>query len=75
MSKTIGALWKPVKKSDNGPVLYGTIELIAGFPQQVAIFPNTKKTKENQPDLNIVLNESKEDSKKTQPKEQKSYDF
>lgn len=66
MSKTIGALWKPKSKSENSPKLLGQIEIIAGIPQQIAIFENKKKTKDNQPDFNIVLNELQKEEKKEQ---------
>lgn len=63
MSKTIGALWKPQKKAENSPSLIGNVELIAGMPVQVAVFPNTKKTKPNQPDFNIVLSQKRDEDK------------
>jgi uncharacterized protein (DUF736 family) len=65
MSKTIGALWKPQKKAENSPSLIGSIELIAGMPVKVAVFPNTKKTKPNQPDFNIVLSQMAEEKKES----------
>lgn len=64
MSKTIGALWKNKKQGEDNPVFLGNIEVIAGHVMNVAVFKNKKKTKDNQPDLNIVLNRPTENKEK-----------
>lgn len=55
-SKRIGALWKQEK--DGKEYFAGEVEVIAGNPTKIAIFPNDKKEEgSNQPDFNIVLSE------------------
>lgn len=61
MSKSVGGLWKPKQRKENSPIMMGVIEIINGIPQQIAIFPNKKKTKDNQPDYNIVLNDQRKE--------------
>ena len=63
-NKRIGALWKHTK--DKMQYLTGNLEVIAGFPIKICIFKNTKKTKENQPDFNIVLSENKAEKPKAE---------
>lgn len=64
MTKKIGALWKP--KSPNDTLEYfGEIEIIQGMPQKIAVFKNTKKTKDNQPDFNIVLSDGPKNQSQT----------
>lgn len=55
-SKQIGALWKHTAKQGNaGVFLRGILNLGALGDVPIAIFKNTRKTKENQPDYRIVL--------------------
>ena len=52
MNRIIGVLWK---KEKNGMDYYsGVLKDLRG-DIRVAVFPNTYKEKENQPDMNIVL--------------------
>lgn len=58
MERPIGALW--LKMSNNGKKFYsGNIE-IEGKKIQIVAFPNDYKTKENQPDIQILLSKPKE---------------
>ncbi len=57
-SKQIGALWKHEAKSgDAGVYLRGNLDLGALGQVPIAVFKNTRKEKENQPDYRIVLSE------------------
>ena len=57
MEKSIGALW--AKKSKKGNTFYsGNIE-IEGKKTLIIAFPNTKKTKETQPDISIYKSEDR----------------
>lgn len=52
--RNIGALWKKSAKSGLR-YLSGTLETLSG-DVYIAVYENTKKTADNQPDYNIVLN-------------------
>lgn len=57
-SKPIGALWKHTAKQGNtGVFLKGVLDLGALGQVPIAVFKNTRKTKENEPDYRIVLSE------------------
>lgn len=59
-NKSIGAFW--LKTSGKGNKYYsGSIE-IGGKRYFLAMFKNNRKTKENQPDLQIFLSEKKKDN-------------
>jgi hypothetical protein len=74
MTKVIGSLWKPKLKKENSPALSGTLELVNGLSQQIAVFVNTKKTKPTQPDYNIVLSKPFEKGQEEQGKLPKKSD-
>jgi uncharacterized protein (DUF736 family) len=58
MNKSIGAFW--IKTSAKGVKYYsGNIE-IDGKKIQLVAFDNTRKEKENQPDIQIYLSEKRE---------------
>ena len=54
MNESIGALWR--KEGKNGEYFSGNIE-VNGEKINIVIFPNTKKEKETQPDLRILLSQ------------------
>ena len=56
VSKQIGALWKHTAKQGNtGVFLRGTLDQGALGDVPIAVFKNTRKNKENEPDYRIVL--------------------
>lgn len=60
-SQNIGVLWK--RKTQDGKVfLSGVLRDISG-DIQIAVFPNNRKDKDNQPDFNIIRSEQKEERK------------
>jgi hypothetical protein len=61
MSKKIGSLWLRQTK-DGKKYMSGVLNDLSG-DIQIAIFPNDRKEKENQPDFQIVLYEKREERK------------
>jgi len=58
-NKEILALWKRKSKKNGQDYFYGIIDLGIGGSSNVAIFPNTRKKKENQPDFRGILSQPK----------------
>lgn len=66
MSDNIGALW--LKDGKKGKFFSGSIEL-EGIKTQIVVFKNTKKTKENHPDYNILLSKPRQEETETKPEQ------
>lgn len=57
--RSIGALWEKLAKSSGKRFLSGSIE-IGGQRYPIVVFPNTKKSKPNQPDYSILMQEQRQ---------------
>lgn len=57
MSKRVGALWKNNGTKDKQAYLSGELDLGAMGKQRIAVFKNTFKEKDGQPDYHILLSE------------------
>ena len=66
MNKIIGALWK--REKNGMEYLSGILSDLRGNIN-VAVFPNTYKTEEYQPDYNIVISFDNEKKEKQRKKE------
>lgn len=64
MSRRIGSLWK--RKKGDLQYYSGIIQALCGNIR-IAIFKNDKKTKPNQPDMNIVLSEPTKQTNNKKP--------
>lgn len=65
MSRQIGALWVRVMK-DGKKYMTGTLNDLSG-DIRIAVFPNNRKEKENQPDFQIVLSGEKKEGNDSKP--------
>ena len=64
VSKEIGVLWQhTAKRGKTGVFLKGSLDLGALGQVPIAVFKNTRKTKENQPDYRIVLSRTGTDAR------------
>ena len=69
--KELGAIW--IKQSKKGnEYMSGKITSPGGEEFNVVIFPNTKKTKETQPDYRIYLSEPRPETQETAPRPQET---
>lgn len=59
MNRIIGVAWKKIAKSSGKQYLSGILYDITG-DISIAIFPNDKKQKDNQPDFQIILSDKRE---------------
>ena len=63
--REIGALWK--REGRNQKYLTGKMKNADGSEQQVVIFSNKNKTKENQPDFRVYKSEPREAQQEAAP--------
>lgn len=61
--REIGALWK--REGRNQKYLTGKMKSADGTEQQVVIFSNKNKTKDNQPDFRVYKSEPRQESEET----------
>ena len=61
--REIGALWK--REGKNQKYLTGKMKQADGSEQQVVIFSNKNKTKDNQPDFRIYKSEPRNEGEQT----------
>ena len=69
MNKIIGALWK--REKDGKEYFSGVLNDLRG-KINIAVFPNTFKENDNQPDMNIVISWYNPDEKKTEDSNKES---
>ena len=62
--REIGALWK--REGRNQKYLTGKVKQADGSEQQVVIFSNKNKTKDNQPDFRVYKSEPRQAEESTQ---------
>ena len=62
--REIGALWK--REGKNQKYLTGKMKSADGTEQQVVIFSNKNKTKDNQPDFRVYKSEPREEQQEAQ---------
>ena len=66
--RTIGQLW--INKSKKGQKYgRGTIEVVAGAPTKILLFPNDKKDNPKAPDFKLLLQEDQEEIKEVEGNE------